>query len=208
MKHLDWARNKQELGREKNKKGDVVEDEFELKRTAYHEAAHTIVAHYLDVPYRGVTIERRSKTLGHMRYEISEDFMNKDLLESRLAVAVAGKLGEDALSKPSIENSHSTGCLSDYKYARALATRLVTTYGFGSRLYPANGTWEMSEKYKALIDQEVKNLLTSAETKAKTILKEHAEQHVKLSEKLLQNYKLTADEIKQTFKDTTDSGSS
>ena len=53
MKHLDWARVKNELGREKNKKGDFVEDLEELKNTAYHEAAHTIVAHYLKVPYYG-----------------------------------------------------------------------------------------------------------------------------------------------------------
>ena len=153
---------------------------------------------FLFVLFR-VTIERRSNSLGHLRYDISEDFLTKQMIQSRIAVALAGKLGEEALLGAS-KDKHTTGCSSDYQHARAFATKFVTTYGFGERLYPAGDKWRMSEKYQAMIEKEVKGILDNAEETAKKIMEKHSKEHLKLSEKLLEKYKLTADEIKQILK--------
>ena len=47
LNDLDWARTKVEMGRERIFNGT----ERELRNTAYHEAGHTLVAHFLNYPY-------------------------------------------------------------------------------------------------------------------------------------------------------------
>ena len=146
--------------------------------------------------YFRVTIERRSNTLGHMRHDISEDFPTRKFIAGRIAVALAGKLGEDALVGEG-KLKHTTGCSSDYQVARATATKYVTKYGFGERFYPCAENGPISDKYQVMIEKEVKEILDTAEKEAKKIMKEHSEKHLKLSEKLLEKYKLTADEVKE-----------
>ena len=145
-----------------------------------------------------VTIERRGNTGGHLRHDITEDFDTLEKMRARLAVSLAGKLGEEVADG---ENKHTTGCSSDYQHAQMVAKSFVTSNGFADTLYnTATNGYNRSADYQKTVDQEVKKLLDEANSKAKEILKKNADRHKRLAEALLVKKTLTADEIKAILK--------
>ncbi len=124
--------------------------------------------------------------------------MTKERLFAHIVVALAGKLGEEVIEGA---DKHTTGCFGDYKSARNSAYDYVVTYGFGKLIYAPGNNWKMSDKYKTLIDQEIKQLLDDANKRAKEIIVTHADKHLKLTEKLLEKQTLTAAEMKQILSD-------
>jgi ATP-dependent metalloprotease FtsH len=190
LQHLNWARDKIDLGRERK----VHEDVGEQKNTAYHEAAHTAVAHFLGCPIYSVTIERRGHTGGHMKHLLTEDLETREDILKRLAVALAGKLGEEVVEG---EGKHTMGCSSDYSAAQQMAARYISLYGFGQKLYAGRSSkYRPSNELRNEMDKEAKVLLDEAASKAKLILSRHSEGHKQLAEALLKKPTLSADEVK------------
>ena len=129
-----------------------------------------------------------------MRHDITENFDTLDKMRARLAVALAGKLGEEVADG---ENKHTTGCSSDYQNAQMVAKSYVISNGFANTLYSTSAkNYNHSADHQKTIDDEVKKLLDEANLKAKEILKQNAAKHKKLAEALLDRKTLTADEIK------------
>lgn len=69
MDHLERARDKVIMGPEGKKK---IQDENDLRITAYHESGHALVAYYTKdaTPLHKVTIIPRGRSLGHVSIKI------------------------------------------------------------------------------------------------------------------------------------------
>jgi cell division protease FtsH len=171
------------LGPEKRSR---VMTEKEREMTAYHEAGHAIVGHFLPNcdPVRKVSIIGRGTAGGYTlsmpdldkRYETYDDFRDE------MAMAMGGYVAERMIYG---DGNLSTGPSSDLKKATQLATAMVTRFGMssalGPRVYGENEEMiflaqeihekkNYSEETAKVIDAEITKLLREAEERAKEIV--------------------------------------
>jgi cell division protease FtsH len=185
--------------------------EHEREMTAYHEAGHAIVGHFLEHcdPVRKVTIIGRGRAGGYtlsmpdkdVRYQTRAQFY--DTLAMILGGYVIEQLqyGEDALS---------TGPSSDLKKATQLATNMVTQYGMSDVLGPRqygerdemiflaqeiHNKKNYSEKTAEVIDQEINRILEEAKTRAKDVIIKHKAQMDELVRHLLEKETVEQEEF-------------
>jgi hypothetical protein len=101
-----------------------------LRRTAYHEAGHTIASLELGVPIKHVTIVPDASTWGHLlhlppritnRQLYSLPPFVRDRLERRIVVSLAGREGERLVTG----RYDHRGAAGDYQFALNLVTQLV-----------------------------------------------------------------------------------
>jgi len=126
--------------------------------------------------------------------------------ESYLADTLAVRLGGRAAERL-IRGEASTGASDDLASATALATQMVREYGLSHKLgpvsytgppggHPALGQRAYSEHTQWLVDQEVADLLTSAETRARDLLTEHVEALNQLTAALLEQETVSGDQVR------------
>lgn len=156
----------------------------EKKITAYHEAGHAIVAHFLPNtdPVHKISIIGRGQAAGYTLKLPSEDkFMHpKSEFIEELAVLLAGHVVEKE-----IFGEVTTGSTSDLRRATDMARRLITDYGMseslGSRTFgdreemiflgrEIHEQRNYSEKVAEQIDEEITNFIKAASIKAKEII--------------------------------------
>jgi len=193
------------------KKSRVMTEE-ERKMTAYHEAGHAIVGHFLPNcdPVRKVSIIGRGLAGGYtlsmpekdVRYNTMAKF--KDDLAMMLGGYATEKLiyGDDKVS---------TGPSSDLKKATQVATAMVVRYGMsdklGPRVYGENEELiflaqeihdrkNYSEKIAETIDSEINKLLSDALKTAEDIITSHREQMDKLVGVLLEKETVEQEEFR------------
>jgi cell division protease FtsH len=198
------------LGPEKRSR--VMTDK-EKEMTAYHEAGHAVVGHFLPNcdPVRKVSIIGRGMAGGYtlsmpdkdVRYQTIAKF--KDDLAMILGGYVTEKLiyGEEQLS---------TGPSSDLQKATQIASKMIMRYGMsenlGPRMYGENeeliflaqeihNRKNYSEKVAEEIDLEINKLLVDAEKTAETIIKEHRKEMEDLVKHLLEKETIEQEEFKQ-----------
>jgi cell division protease FtsH len=168
-------------------KRDEILTEDEKRRTAYHEAGHTLVAWFepeADVPQK-VTIVPRGRTGGVTWTLPDEDrwYRGLDYFKARLAVAMGGRASERLLY-----GQPYTGVEGDLKQATRLARNMVTHWGMSDRLGPMSfrigeehiflgkeiqEPRDFSEAMMGVIDEEVQKLLREADERAYQLLTEH-----------------------------------
>jgi len=116
------------------KKSRVI-SEKEKKITAYHEAGHAIVSHFLPKadPVHKVSIIARGQAGGYTLKVPTQDksLHSKSEFMAEISVLLAGYLIEKE-----IFGEATTGATSDLRRATALARRLVTDYGMSANLGP------------------------------------------------------------------------
>ena len=131
-KDINEAATKVKLGPERKK----LQDEHDKKITAYHEAGHAIVAHFLKTvePVRRISIVARTYSLGHTDITGDKEDYNftKQKIVERIAMMFGGRVAEELFF-----NDQSTGASSDIEKASALARSMVTEWGM-SDLGPIN----------------------------------------------------------------------
>jgi len=198
------------LGPEKRSR--VMTDK-EKEMTAYHEAGHAVVGHFLPNcdPVRKVSIIGRGMAGGYtlsmpdkdVRYQTIAKF--KDDLAMILGGYVTEKLiyGEEQLS---------TGPSSDLQKATQIASKMIMRYGMsenlGPRMYGENeeliflaqeihNRKNYSEKVAEEIDLEINKLLADAEKTAETIIREHRKEMEDLVKHLLEKETIEQEEFKQ-----------
>ncbi len=161
----------------------------EKKITAYHEAGHAIVAHFLPHtdPVQKVSIIARGQAGGYTLKVPTEDrrLHSKTEFIEEISVLLGGYLAEKE-----IFNEVTTGATSDLRRATNLARRLVTDYGMSDKLGPRtfgekeemiflgreiHEQRDYSEKVAEQIDEEVSNFINVAKEKALQILKDKRE---------------------------------
>jgi cell division protease FtsH len=185
---------KVKIGRKKDRK--MTDDD--IKRTAYHEAGHAVVSHYVKDadPVEKISIVSRGSAGGVTVNVPDSDtsYMKKTQLLGKLRVLVAGKVAEEEFV-----GGVSTGPSSDLQYATSIAKDMITRYGMNEKLgfvqyedldsmsyvgYKYGGQHDYSEETSKMIDSELRNMMEDAIADAKKILKDR-EDKVELVVKML-----------------------
>jgi len=138
-----------------------------LDKICIHEMGHAVV---------GLTARNHSKVKkviinlsspnspGYTLFEKSNsNIYNRDTLFEHLMILLSGRIAEELFYG---NLGVSTGAISDFEEAFALANKMINYYGMGEKIiYPSN-----SEKYKELIDNEITKLIQEAYTYASNII--------------------------------------
>lgn len=158
--------------------------EKEKKITAYHEAGHALVAHFLpDMdPVHKVSIIARGQAGGYTLKVPSEDrhMHAKSEFISEIAVLLAGHLVEKM-----VFGEVTTGATSDLRRATGVARQLVTDFGMSDTLGPRtygekeemiflgreiHEQRDYSEKVAEKIDEEIASFISQGSAKATQII--------------------------------------
>ncbi len=181
------------------RKSRIITD-HEKELTAYHEAGHAVVAHYLPHtdPVHKISIIARGRAGGYtLKLPIEDRHLHtKTEFIEELAVLLGGYLTELAIYK-----DVTTGATSDLRRATGLARRLVTEYGmsdtlgprtFGERedmTYLGQSGYERrdySEKTAEAIDGDITGFIAQARKMAEGIISEHRAELDKIAALLLE----------------------
>jgi len=174
--------------------------EKEKKITAYHEAGHAIVAHFLpntDAVHK-VSIISRGSAGGYTLKLPSVDrhLHSKTEYIEELAVLLAGHFAEKE-----IFGEVTTGATSDLRRATSLARSLITDFGMSDILGPRtfgekeemiflgreiHEQRDYSEKVAEKIDEEINNFITEAGKVAVRIIHDKKEYLEKIVAELLE----------------------
>lgn len=160
---IEEAALKVKLGPEKKK----LQSELERKMTAYHEAGHAIVAHFLPHtdPVHRISIVSRGRALGFTMTPPEQDKyqQTKIELEEQISVMLGGRAAEKL-----IFNQLTGGVSSDLERVTRIARAMVMDYGM-SDLAPINygPMYEFSDYGRAMMDpytpsEEVKKKVDAA----------------------------------------------
>ena len=190
------------------RKSMIISDR-EKRNTAYHEAGHTLVAKMLPDtdPIHKVTIIPRGRALGltqQLPMDEKHTYPKRYLLDS-LAVLMGGRVAEEL-----VLGEMTSGAGNDIERATDTARKMVCQWGMSEKLGPlAFGQKEeqiflgrefaqhkdYSEETAVVIDQEIRDLVTTAYDTAKKILTDHLNILHALAEALLERETLVEKEI-------------
>lgn len=179
------------------------------RKTAYHEAGHALVTHFLDEadPVHKMTIVSRGPALGFMMPLPQEDkyALSSAEIEAKIAVMMGGRAAEEITF-----GQFYTGAVQDLRQATQLARAMVTQYGMsdklGPRAYGASSqpvfmgrsmgeNRDYSEEFAREIDEEVNNILQAGYQRAKEILVQHREKMESLVDVLMERETLDSSEF-------------
>ncbi|OGF25271.1 cell division protein FtsH [Candidatus Falkowbacteria bacterium RIFOXYB2_FULL_47_14] len=186
MDELFEAVEKVMLGPERKSR---VITQKEKKITAYHEAGHAVVAHFMPHtdPVHKISIIARGRAGGYTLKLPTEDkhmYSRTEYIEE-ISVLLAGYLTERE-----IFGEVTTGATSDLRRATSLSRRLITDYGMSNKLGPRtygekeemiflgreiHEQRDYSEKVAEQIDQEISSFIDDAGRAALVIIKEKKE---------------------------------
>lgn len=183
--------------------------EQDKKITAYHEAGHAVVAHFLPGvdPVQKISIIARGQAGGYTlkvpvedrHYHAKSEFINE------LSVLLSGHLVEKE-----IFGEVTTGATSDLRRATAIARSLVTDYGMSDHLGPRtfgekeemiflgreiHEQRDYSEKIAEKIDEEIASFLEQATKAALNIIKNKSKYIEKVVAALLEKETIEKDEF-------------
>lgn len=206
MEDIEEAATKVKLGPEKKR----LQSEYDKKLTAYHEAGHAIVSHFMPHtdPVHRISIVSRGMALGFTLIPPAKDKLHetKTHLLERLAVMMGGRAAEQV-----IFNEVTTGAANDFDQATRIAKAMVVEYGM-SALGPVNfgPTMDITEWGKAYfeqntisqdtlakIDEEVKKILDEAYTQAVAMIQDKREYMDKVATKLIEVENIDGDEFEE-----------
>ncbi|MEO5335654.1 MAG: ATP-dependent zinc metalloprotease FtsH [Magnetospirillum sp. WYHS-4] len=216
MADFEAAKDKVMMGTER--RSMVMTDE-EKKLTAYHEAGHAIVGLVVPKhdPLHKVTIIPRGRALGLTMSLPERDRYGFSIaeLKSRLAMTFGGRVAEELVFG---RENVTTGAGNDIKQATDMARRMVTEYGFSSKLGPLRYTDNQEEIFLGhsvtqhknvsdatarLIDEEIRGLIDEAESEARRILTERRGDLDILANALLEYETLSGDEVQALLRGET-----
>ncbi|RZL32124.1 MAG: cell division protein, partial [Rubrivivax sp.] len=172
-----------------------------LRRIAFHESGHALVAHVLEAgSVERVSIEPRGPALGvtYVTRVNEEPLYGERELRSRLAMMLAGREAEMMAF-----GNASSGAADDLKRASELATNMIGSLGFGKTfglLSMAGVPKELigPDVQKSLLD-EARALLESAQAECRRVLEEKRDRLDALTEMLLGHETLSGAPLKQVL---------
>lgn len=183
--------------------------EQDKKITAYHEAGHAVVAHFLPGvdAVQKVSIIARGQAGGYTLKVPTEDrhYHSKSEFINELSVLLAGHLVEK-----DVFGEVTTGATSDLRRATSIARSLVTDYGMSENLGPRtygereemiflgkeiHEQRDYSEKIAEKIDEEVASFLEKAAKVTNDIIKNKKKYIEKVVAALLEKETLEKEEF-------------
>ncbi len=210
MAELTESIEKVMLGPERRSR---IISEKEKKITAYHEAGHALVAHFLPNadPVHKISIISRGQAAGYTLKLPLEDkhFQTKKEFLDELSVLLAGYASERLIFK-----DVTTGASNDLKEATKIARNLVTRYGMSKLGLAVWGNKEeaiflgkeihegrnYSEEMAAKIDQAVTRFIRKAQMKTIRLLKEKNKELQAIAKILLKKETLEKEEFEALMK--------
>ncbi|MDI5986606.1 ATP-dependent zinc metalloprotease FtsH [Halomonas sp. M4R5S39] len=194
--------------------GEVREaalSERERHIVAYHESGHALLAYLLPNadPLEKVTVIPRGQALGVTAQVPEEERYNynESYLRDRITVMFGGRLAESI-----VFGEVSSGAENDLQQATQLARRMVAHWGMNERIGPAafpqsqehvflgkelaQGR-EHSDATAAMIDDEVRRLLTEIESHGRELLEQNRDRLDALASALEQYETLEVEEIRR-----------
>ena len=182
------------------KKSHVINPK-EKKIVAYHESGHALVAELVpgaDAVSKISIIPRGVAALGYTTQLPTEDryLMTRSELLARINVLLGGRVAEEI-----VFGDISTGAQNDLQRATEIARTMITQFGMSEKLglatlegprhatflmVPTQSPKEYSEETARLIDGEIKQILSEAQTKARDILIAHRAALEELAQLLLE----------------------
>ena len=202
---FDEAKDRVLMGPERR---SLVISEEEKRVTAYHEAGHALMLHFVpesDPNYK-CTIVPRGRALGvTAKLPLEERHnMSKKRLLAHIIFALGGRVAEEI-----IFGEQTTGAQNDFEQATSLARRMVTQWGmshmgpltFGRRDEQVFLGKELavhqdySEKTAIEIDQAVHDIVMECYKKASDILETNLDGLKLLADALLERETLVTEEI-------------
>ena len=188
------------------KKNTVLSD-TEKRLVACHEVGHALISALdkQDVPVTKITIVPHTEgALGYTLYLPEEEkfLSTKDELLSQLRSLVGGRAAEEV-----VFNTQTTGAANDLQRATALARKMVALYGMNDELglmtsaaiehqyLEGRSYMDCSDDTSALVDQEVKKILTQCYEEAKQTLRDNRQLLDKISAYLLEKETITGEEM-------------
>ncbi len=206
MDDLEEAATKVKLGPEKKR----LQSDLDRKLTAYHEAGHAVVSHFLahTDPVHRISIVSRGLALGYTLIPPEKDKLHetKTHLLERISVMMGGRAAEEV-----IFNEVTTGAANDFDQATYIAKAMVVEYGM-SRLGPINfgptrdvtewgkSYWEqnnVSQEKMAEIDAEVESIITKAYKLAIDTVKKNRKYMDRIAAELIKKESLDQDEFEK-----------
>ncbi|KAI8106379.1 hypothetical protein M9435_000924 [Picochlorum sp. BPE23] len=207
MQALEYAKDRILMGAERK---SAVISEKNRRLTAYHEGGHALVALYTDGahPVHKATVVPRGVALGMvMQLPESDDetSITRRQLLAKLDVAMGGRAAEELIFG---DADVTTGASSDLEQATRLARAMVTKYGMsdiiGQVAIAYDDMGNLSSETRALVEAEVKKLVTAAHDRAQALLKKHEKELHTLAKELIEKETLSGHQIKDLLglKDT------
>ena len=199
-------------------KKNRVMSEKRKELVAYHEAGHALVGALMPDydPVQKISIIPRGRAGGLTWFTPSEERMESGLysrsyLQNQMAVALGGRLAEEIIYG---EEEVTTGASNDLQQVTRVARQMVTRFGMSDRLGPValgrqNGNVFMgrdiasdrdfSNETAAAIDEEVRNYVDQAYSRAKKVLIENRHILDKLADMLIEKETVEADELQDVL---------
>ena len=188
------------------KKHTVLSD-AEKRLVAYHEVGHALVAALekrADPVTKITIVPHTTGALGYTMYTPEEEkyLSTKDELLVDLQTTLGGRAAEQV-----VFGVQTTGASNDIQRATSLAKNMVSLYGMSDALglmAPASvhnqylegqAYLDCSQETSAIVDKEVKKILSACYEDAKRILTENRELLDEISEFLLAKETITGDEL-------------
>ena len=197
---LDWAKDRVLMGAERQ--SAVLSDESR-RLTAYHEGGHALVALRTPgaAPVHKATIMPRGNALGMVLQLPDKDESSVSLrqLRARLDVCMGGRVAEELIFGPDFVTS---GARSDLAQATRVARHMVCDCGMSDAIGPvwvssrdSTAGWRPAQQTEALVDAEVRRLLSESYARVRVLLAESAPSLHALAAALLDRETLTGDEV-------------
>ena len=199
-------------------KKNRVMSEKRKELVAYHEAGHALVGALMPDydPVQKISIIPRGRAGGLTWFTPSEDRMESGLysrsyLQNQMAVALGGRLAEEIIYG---EEEVTTGASNDLQQVTKVARQMVTRFGMSDRLGPvalgrSNGNVFMgrdiasdrdfSNETAAAIDEEVRNYVDQAYSRAKKVLTDNRHILDRLADMLMEKETVEADELQNVL---------
>lgn len=207
MVDIDEAATKVKLGPAKKR----LQSDEDKKLTAYHEAGHAIVTHFLPKmdPVQRISIVARGMSLGHTLIPPAADRTHET--KSRILQQITAMLGGRA-AEEIVFNEMTSGASNDIEKATSLARAMVVDFGM-SDLGPINlgpqydvdemgkAQWyepaQISPAMQEKVDDEIKKIVDKAYKEAIALVKKQRKVIDEVVEKLLVKETLDRDEFEK-----------
>ena len=181
--------------------------------TAFHEAGHAVVSYFLPSqdPVHQISIIPRGMAAGYTMYLPEGDKGDRThVSRTYLTESICSMLGGRAAEEITQEDI-CTGASNDMERATEIARKMVTKYGMSDRLGPItygtdnnevflgrdfSSTPNYSEEIAGIIDEEIKNIVTTQYERAKEIINKNLDKVKKVAEILLDKEKIDGEDFR------------
>ena len=207
MEEIEEANIKVIVGPQK--KSRVIKEE-EKRATAYHEAGHAIVEHFLPTqdPVHQISIIQRGMAAGYTMYLPVDEkgHTSKNQLSEQICSLLGGRAAEQLT-----QDDVCTGASNDIERATSLARQMITKFGMSDRLglvtyghdnnevflgRDFSSTPNYSEKTAAAIDEEIEAVVMKQYAKALELLNNAMPKLHAVAKVLFEKEKISGDEFR------------